>query len=260
MLIALLDNLGFEGFEENDGELNAFINEDIFDQSALNEIIAPLGLNYSIKHIAEQNWNANWESGFEPIIVFHPEKKNPFAHIRADFHAKNENVEFDLLITPKMSFGTGHHATTYQMIEQMSKIDFKGKTVIDFGTGTGVLAILAEKMGASTIEAIDNDDWSINNANENITANSCKKIKMTKAAYCCSSIGKADIILANINLNIIKDNLDNIISIAKPGTQILFSGILNTDETSICLAINSKRLNIISVDQKNNWLIIKVSM
>lgn len=258
ILVALLDDLGFEGFEENENELSAFIKESGFNSQLLNETIAPLDLNYTTSFIEEENWNANWESGFEPITVFHPENKKPFAFVRAHFHPVNNEVIHELLITPKMSFGTGHHATTLQMIEQMSLIDFKDKTVIDFGTGTGLLAILAEKMGASKIEAIDNDDWSINNSKENISTNACNKIVLTKADTCTSSIGKADIILANINLNIIIDNLEKIIEVSKEGAVILFSGILVDDKEKICSTINDKGLNIDLVSQNNNWLVIKV--
>ena len=260
MLIAMLDQIGFEGFEESETSLKAFIKESLFSQANLDEIATSLSCVYALNFIEEENWNANWESSFDPIMLLHPETKNPFAFIRAGFHEASTQAVHDLIITPKMSFGTGHHATTFQMMEQMSLIDFNEMNVIDFGTGTGLLAILAEKMGAKKIEAIDNDDWSINNAIENIEANYCNKINIIKADTCQIDSFKADIILANINLNIILSNLDNIINCGKPGTIILFSGILIDDEEQICLSIKSKNLNINSVSSKNNWLLINCSM
>ncbi len=260
MLIAMLDQIDYEGYEESDNNLNAFIKESLFNQGLLDEVATTLNCVYELKFIEVENWNANWESSFEPIMLLHPETKNPFAFIRAGFHEPSTHVVHDLIITPKMSFGTGHHATTFQMMEQMSMIDFSGLQVIDFGTGTGLLAILAEKMGASSIEAIDNDDWSINNAIENIDANQCSNINIIKADTCQIDAFKADVILANINLNIILANLDNIINCGKSGTTILFSGILVEDEETICLSLKGKKLNINSVSSKNNWLLINCSI
>ena len=120
---------------------------------------------YKYSIIEDKNWNEEWESQLQPVTI------NNFAGIRASFHEPLKNVEHEIIITPKMSFGTGHHATTFLMVEQMEKINFKNKTVLDFGTGTGILAILAEKLGAASVLAIDYDEWSINNALENIEAN-----------------------------------------------------------------------------------------
>jgi ribosomal protein L11 methyltransferase len=156
-----------------------------------------------------------------------------------------------------MSFGTGHHATTLQMMEQMSVIDFENKKVIDFGTGTGLLAILAEKLGAQIIEAIDCDDWSINNTIENVEANDCKKIKIVKADSCISSIGEADILLANINLNVIVENIENIKRASKLGAVVLFSGILISDKESISKTLISNKFSIEKMEHQSNWLVIK---
>ncbi len=141
LLIAQLSSIGFEGFEEEENSLKAFIPLAAFDEALLKEITSGSNLSYSQSTIEETNWNAVWESNFDSVIV------DDFVSIRADFHEQIKGVEHEILITPKMSFGTGHHATTYMMIKQMREIDFKDKTVFDFGTGTGVLAILAEKIG-----------------------------------------------------------------------------------------------------------------
>lgn len=252
ILLALLADAGYEGFEECTGELKAFIKEEEFDKAELDTVTQTLGTAYTIAEIEQQNWNAQWESSFEPVII------NDFAAVRAGFHAPVKNVLYEIIITPKMSFGTGHHATTYLMMEQMSHIDFNGKAVFDFGTGTGVLAILAEKMGAASVYAIDNDDWSIENTKENTGANGCTKIKVEKADTIDIS-HRYDTILANINLNVLLANIAAIASICKPGTIVLFSGILVNDEQALKEAANANRLVFNAVKERNGWLCIEAA-
>lgn len=255
LLIALLGNIGFNGFEEEAENLKAFIETTAFNKAEFNDIIEKDGFKYSKSIIYQTNWNQEWESGFSPVIVPDPITGQPFAVIRAGFHKAIQGVLFDLVITPKMSFGTGHHATTWLMIQQMSQLDLNGRTVIDFGTGTGVLAILAEKLGASKVIGIDNDDWSIRNAQENIQANHCSRIMLQKDETI--PVGeKADIILANINLNVIIANLDAILSAAKPGATILFSGVLASDRDQLRYALAEKKINIAETFIKDNWLAI----
>ncbi|MCP9750314.1 50S ribosomal protein L11 methyltransferase [Ferruginibacter sp. HRS2-29] len=250
-LIALLSEEGFEGFEETPGTLKAFIKEEDWQEPRFYDIMGLFpGLKYCQEIVENRNWNEQWESSFEPVLV------NDFAAIRASFHEPITTVKHEIVITPKMSFGTGHHATTYLMMEQMAEIDFTGKTVIDFGTGTGVLAILAEKLGAEKIEALDNDEWSIDNSRENIDANACKRIHLYKAETIEPSV-KADIILANINLNVITANLDAITAVCKPDTVVLFSGLLATDKDIIIPRLENNNLAIIGVFERNNWLAIK---
>ncbi len=253
--IAELSALNFYGFEEGENDLKAFIDQSNYTVSLLNAFTDKYQCKYAEKIIEEQNWNAEWESGFAPIEVLHFNSESVFTIVRAAFHQYSSNADYELNVTPKMSFGTGHHATTYQMIQEMSLIDFTNKSVIDFGTGTGVLAILAEKMGAKIVYAIDNDDWSINNAKENILANDCHKIILTQSNE-CNTENKADIILANINLNIIIDNLDQILNSSKIGSQILFSGILVEDQEKISFALTEKGFHIKKISSKNNWLVL----
>jgi len=253
--IAELSGLNFYGFQEGENDLKAFIDQSYYTDSLLNDFTDKYPCKFSEKIIEEQNWNAEWESGFAPIEVHHFNSESIFAIVRAAFHQYSSNADYELIVTPKMSFGTGHHATTYQMIQEMSLIDFTNKSVIDFGTGTGVLAILAEKMGAKIVHAIDNDDWSINNAKENILANDCDKIILSQLNECYADT-KADIILANINLNIILDNLDQILNSSKIGSQILFSGILVEDEEKISSGLTEKGFHIKKISSKNNWLVI----
>jgi ribosomal protein L11 methyltransferase len=200
MLVAQLSVVGANGFEEEKNLLKAFIAPENYNEWEAKQIIEQTGLTYSISIIEERNWNAEWEADFKPVLV------GDFCGIRAAFHKASDSVKHDIIITPKMSFGTGHHATTHMMVKAMEGLDFSNKTVFDFGTGTGVLAILAEKAGAKAITAIDNDEWSINNAIENFNSNSCHKILLSNNKEITGE-GVFDIILANINRNIILQNL-----------------------------------------------------
>ncbi len=255
MLIAQLSNIGFDGFEESNDFLDAYIPYTNFDQNLFDSIIDINVLKYTKLTIKEQNWNEKWESDFEPVEVYKPGSSKPFVYIRADFHPSKNTFEYDIEVTPKMSFGTGHHATTYLMIAQMGELDFNDKTVIDFGTGTGVLAILAEKMGASSILALDCDDWSINNAKENFEVNHCNLVTLLKAETIPTG-NKADIILANINLNIITENINAILEATKTGTKILFSGIMLHNESQIIQMLKNSNVKISDIIRRENWLAI----
>ncbi|MBL0146485.1 MAG: 50S ribosomal protein L11 methyltransferase [Chitinophagaceae bacterium] len=250
LLTALLANAGFEGFEEEDEQLKAFIKEEEFVQADLDEIINTIPLQYQQKLIAQQNWNAQWESSFEPVIV------DDFAAVRASFHQPITNVKHEIIITPKMSFGTGHHATTFLVMQQMSKLDFNEKSVFDFGTGTGLLAILSYKMGATIIDAIDNDEWSIDNAKENIQANNCTDISIALA----NSIDTAkqyDIVLANINLNVLTASAGSIAKICKPNATIILSGFFGTDVPQMQAALTMHNISIINQLQKGDWVCLR---
>ena len=249
ILIALLADIGFDGFEENENDLKAFIPETKFDKETLDAVTSSNNLSYTLTVIEQQNWNAQWESSFEPVVV------NNFAAVRAGFHQPVNNVQHNIIITPKMSFGTGHHATTYLMMEQMSQLIFTDKSVLDFGAGTGVLAILAEKMGASAITAIDNDDWSIENAKENIVTNNSRNILLQKAASIPPNL-KYDIILANINLNVILQNMELIAKACKPGTKILLSGFLITDEIQIKASLIDNGITFTSFTHQKGWICV----
>jgi ribosomal protein L11 methyltransferase len=249
ILIALLANIGFEGFEEAGNLLQAFIKEEEFNETELKAIAESMQLSYTVDSVEQQNWNAAWESSFEPVII------NDFAAIRAHFHQPVPNVQHEIVITPKMSFGTGHHATTYLMMEQMSGINFIGKSVLDFGTGTGVLAILAEKMGATDIVGIDNDDWSIENAEENLQRNQATHIQINKAEEVVAG-KKYDIILANINLNVITANMRALAESCATGATVLLSGFLNTDIDQIKTALEANNLQFISFTRKKDWICV----
>lgn len=248
ILVSTLADQGFYAFEEENNLLNAYIREEDFEEEKFREFLPP-GTFFTKNIIEEENWNQQWESGIAPVIV------NDFAAIRPAFHAPVKEVKHDLVITPKMSFGTGHHATTFLMVELMKEINFENKTVIDFGTGTGVLAILAEKCGASKVTAIDMDDWSIDNAGENIVANHCKKITLKKQDDLAGE-EFADIILANINLNVLKNSSSSLTSLLKSGSVLLVSGFLVSDEMEMQLIFQEKGLVKKRAKQRGDWLAI----
>lgn len=271
MLVAELSELGFEGFNEEEleegqndgvdlsnglgvgaGHCKTYMLATHFEaelvQNELDIIFNKYNITYLKSVIKEQNWNAVWESNFEPIRV------GDFVGIRAHFHPEFEpTVAHDLRITPKMSFGTGHHPTTFSMIQLMQKIDFKAKTVYDFGTGTGILAILAEKLGANNVLAVDNDDWCIENANENMLNNASKVITIQKVA---SALQKEqfDIVLANVNRHIIEANMDELTQIGKPGGILVLSGLLIEDQSDIVELAASKGWQFQEAQPLNGWV------
>lgn len=247
-LIALLSEQGFDGFIEEGMTLIAFIPEASFSQQDFEKILEKFSiLAYSKTIIENINWNQKWEEEFQPVTV------DDFAGIRAHFHQPLKGVQHEMVITPKMSFGTGHHATTYMVIQLMRDLDFKGKKVLDFGTGTGVLAILAEKMGAAAISAIDSDEWSITNATENCEQNNCSVISL-KQADAVPADGQYDIILANINLNVILANMPTLASVAVQSAKIILSGFLTSDEQTIITSANASGLKKIALLRQKEWI------
>lgn len=247
-LIALLNELEFDGFEESENELKAYIVETIFDETSFAEMMKSLELNYTTHTIQSQNWNAVWEAQFEPVLV------NDFAGIRAHFHPSfARQVAHEIIITPKMSFGTGHHATTWMMMEQMQHIDFKNKQVLDFGTGTGILAILSEKLGATHVLAIDIDEWSIENAKENIERNNCIAINVQQADSVATDL-KYDVIVANINKDVILRNIKQLSDCLNGEGHLLLSGLLAEDEQDILAATSSSKLKHRHTVHRGQWI------
>ncbi len=222
-IVAMLALIGFEGFEETGDSVKAYIMKKEFNEIGVKETAEQFSLIYQTKELPSQNWNAVWESNFEPVVI------DNFVAVRANFHSPVSFVQHEIVITPKMSFGTGHHATTTMMIQQMRHINFANKKVLDFGAGTGILSILAEKLGASYILAIDNDNWSIENSKENIAQNGCSKIRIELKNN--ADVDQfSDVILANINRNVIIENLMFLSSQLTKNGCLLVSGLLAEDE------------------------------
>lgn len=247
ILIADLSDNDFYAFEQDENVMSAYIENKNFDEEKLKILLKDAPYKYS--DIEEKNWNEVWEREVHPVII------ENFVGIRASFHEAIQNVKHEIIITPKMSFGTGHHATTSLMVKQMAKIDFKDKIVVDFGTGTGILAILAEKVGAATVFAIDNDEWSINNALENIDANHCKSIQLEKQDN-IKSLPFVNVILANINFNVLSANVIDFSRHSQPGSILVASGFLQKDEESIMRIFVKNRFQKIGSEHKDGWLVM----
>ena len=243
-LISLLNDFNPEGYEQNDHALIAYFPAKDYHPEDMEQILH--GFDHTSREIQEQNWNKVWESNFEPVIV------DDFCAIRAEFHQPIQGVQHEIVITPKMSFGTGHHATTHMMIRQMKDMDFGNKNVFDFGTGTGILAILAEKLGAREVIAIDVDDWSIENAHENLNRNSCSHVELALS----SSIPhrQFDIILANINRNVILQYQTDLIKATVNDGYLLLSGLLNSDKGIILETFLPQGLSLEKELERNNWI------
>lgn len=248
ILLAQLLDLGFEGFEEEQHSIKATVSAEGLDFGFADEWLQEKGYDFTWEILAEQNWNSLWESSFEPVVV------DDFVRVRAHFHVPEAHVKYDLIITPKMSFGTGHHATTYLMILAMRALPIKGKRVFDFGTGTGVLAILSAKMGASAVEAIDIDSWSIENAAENIHANDVQEKIDLRQDDSPAQVRQSDIILANINKSIIMQFMPVLSQKLTPGGNLVLSGLLVDDEQDTEIVAQQAGLLREQRLELNNWL------
>jgi len=251
VMVAYLGEIGFDSFVENDKGSVAYIPSSQWDEEALKDAIERLDfarVSYGFKTIADQNWNATWEAQFEPIDVAGK------CYIRAPFHASKAGVRHEIVIQPQMSFGTGHHATTFQVVKSMLSLDFEGKSVLDMGSGTAILAILAEQLGAKYVDAIDIEEWAYNNAKENAELNECHKIEV--------KLGDADllpseptyhIVLANINRNILLADMDRYVKSMLPKAYILFSGFFPGDNALISDKATSLGLEMREVNEKDGW-------
>jgi ribosomal protein L11 methyltransferase len=250
ILLAILTDYGFTGFEQFPDRLIACIPEIEFSEESL-QFVYDNQIPFEKSVISPRNWNADWESSFEPVVI------EDFCAVRASFHQPIKSTEFEIVITPKMSFGTGHHATTWQMIRLMKDLDLKGKNILDFGTGTAVLAILAEKMGASSIDAFDNDEWSIENSRENIASNNCVLIHLSKNDK-IEDNKKYDVILANINKHVILSHMESIKNHLINEGVVLFSGLLLDDRDEIVSRAEEAGMRLEQVSTKDNWLALKM--
>jgi ribosomal protein L11 methyltransferase len=251
MLTAILAEAGYDGFEESEGRLFAYIGQSKFNADEVAEIAVQAGVSHETEIVAQQNWNALWESNFPPVIV------EDFCTIRAHFHDIVVTTPYEIQITPKMSFGTGHHSTTQLMMLMMRDIDFNGKSVLDFGTGTGVLAILAEMLGAQKILAIDNDEWCVENAVENAERNNCEQITVKIGSLENFVEEGADIILANINRHILLQYMKDLYRKLPPGGTLLMSGLLAEDKDIITDAAVAIGFEFKELREQLNWIALK---
>ncbi len=256
ILIAKLDEINFESYSEDENGIKAYVQTQKLDLDALKEIISIVAeqtqISFGINKLKQQNWNARWESSYSPVFI------NDDCVIRAHFHKSFPKIKYELIITPKMSFGTGHHQTTLLMMNEMFNLDFNNKYVLDIGTGTGILAILASKLGAQSLLAVDIEEWAFNNAKENAELNKVSNIDFILGDARDIKNVKFDFILANINRNVILDNIAIYVNCLKDAGEILLSGFLNEDITLILE--RTKELNLKLVDLKNidKWQILRL--
>ena len=255
ILIALLSELEFESFLATETGVEAYVQEAFDNEQAVKEIsIDGFSLLYQRIEIPKTNWNEEWEKNFHPVFV------DDLVCIRAHFHPKTNDIKHDIVITPKMSFGTGHHDTTWLMSKTVFEIDVKNKSVLDMGCGTGILAILAHQLGATPVLGIDIDEWSIENSIENASNNNASVIAFEKGDIALlSTIATFDVILANINKNVLKKDLAHYYNALKNNGTVLLSGFFVADVAELSeLAINIG-FEVIKHYQKNEWAVIKLN-
>ncbi|MCW5906867.1 MAG: 50S ribosomal protein L11 methyltransferase [Chitinophagales bacterium] len=251
-LVAILGNYHFEGFEETSESLKAYVPAEKARTLHVKEVLFDNDfshIRFTETLLEEKNWNEEWEKNFEPVAIAER------VSIRAPFHAPL-NTKYEIVIEPKMSFGTGHHATTASVVELMLKQDFKHKQVLDFGSGTGVLAILAEKLNAAKIVAIDNEVWAYNNCLENTANNNCVNITCLYGDDTHSFAQKFDVILANINRHVILQNMAKWKELLNDKGLLIVSGILQSDEQPVMSEANRIGLVKNELVINNGWLAI----
>ncbi len=254
ILMAELGELGFESFVENEEGLLAYILKSEWQEQTLDDLFVlqhpDFVISWTSKEIEQQNWNAEWEKNFHPIRV------GDRCMVRAPFHAKEE-VTFDIVIEPKMSFGTGHHETTYMMLQHILNTDFEGKSVLDMGCGTGVLAILAKMKGARSADAIDIDEWCYLNSLENVERNNCADIQVFQGDSSLLNGKKYDIILANINRNILLEDIPIYANSLNKGGALFLSGFYLEDLDAISSKCAAHGLEFEKNLEKNRWVSAK---
>ena len=255
VLIAELGEIGFESFAESEEGFLAYIREDLFDADLIGKLqiieLNPDCFSYTYQLVEDQNWNAVWESNYEAVVIANR------CGIRAPFHPENKDVEYDLVIEPKMSFGTAHHETTSNMIEFLLEEDLKNKTVLDMGCGTSVLAILAAKRGGINIYAIDNDEWAYENSLENTERNQVPEIKVLLGDAALLHDMSFDVIIANINRNILLNDIKHYVNVLNDNGVLLMSGFYEQDIPAIKEETEKYNLHFDRYKLKNNWVAIR---
>lgn len=250
----LIDTLGNEGpyesFVETRDGLQAYVQASQYDAAWLAATVQafPVPLQYKAAEMEDKDWNAEWEKGHQAVLV---EYDGGSVWVRAPFHPHRGDVDYELIIEPKMSFGTAHHPTTYMMLSYVAELDLVGKRVLDMGCGTAVLGILAKMRGASYVEGVDIDEWAFNNARENAAANGVEiALKLGNAT---SLQGNFDIIIANINRNILLNDMDRYAAVLNPGGSLLLSGFYEADEGVLIAKANTLGMTLKSKKNRDGW-------
>ncbi len=254
ILIAQLEEKPFESFEDTKDGITAYAQKKNWNNSTVEDLDIfqnpDFIITYTIEEIEQVNWNQEWEKNFEAIDV------DGVCHVRAPFHPKT-NAQFDIVIEPKMSFGTGHHETTHMMIQHLLENDIQNLKTLDMGCGTAILAILAEMKGAKPIDAVDIDNWCYLNSLENVERNNCKNISVYEGDAALLENKKYDLIIANINRNILLNDMQAYVNCLNPNGIILFSGFYEEDIPYINDSCTEKGLTFVKKMQRNNWVSLK---
>ena len=256
ILLAELGEIHFDIFEDSDTGLIAYCQTDLFNLALFAEVIKRyevLGpISFQINELEKQNWNAVWESNYDPIRISNQ------VFIRANFHESEPGYAMEIVINPKMSFGTGHHETTFLMTQALFEIDLQGKSVLDAGTGTGILALVAKKLGAHDVKGFDIDPWSIENSIENAGLNQCEDIIFVEGTIVNESLKKYDVLLANINRNILLSEMHEYSKRIVDGGLLLLSGFYAEDVPMIGKSALENGLISVAQTEKNRWTCIKL--
>lgn len=252
ILIAELADLGYESFVEGETEMKAYILEEDFSETTLENLKEQYAtlfpIPFTFKKIKPENWNQKWEENFEPITV------QDKVLVRSTFHEINKDYDYEIIINPKMAFGTGHHATTHLMIEFQLDLDFEAKTVLDLGTGTGILGIMASKLRATIIEACDNDAQAVVNCQENILLNQVKNMNVFTGTVSDVNVEqKYDILLANINRNVLLNEMNAYAQRSKDNAYLVLSGFYEIDIEKILKEAEPQGFQFISKKIRNDW-------
>lgn len=260
ILMAEIAEVGFDTFMENEKGFEAFAEQSNYDKEKLHEIKEKYSqftpITFYQDRIEKKNWNEEWEKNYEPILV------DDRCLIRASFHIPEKQYPYEIIITPKMSFGTGHHQTTYLMVKSQMEMDHRNKTVIDAGCGTAILSIMASKLGAASVEAFDIDDWSVINGQENIEVNGCNNIHIRQGKISDLTFEhNADIILANINKNILLEEMHQYAAYLNLGGQLLLSGFYENDIPDLLKEAARYSLTQVTSNTREKWaaLLLKKS-
>lgn len=254
ILIAELGELPFESFVETDFGVTAYIQKSLWHEGLLDDLFvlqsSEFTASYTVEEIEQVNWNEAWEKNFDPIDV------DGICHIRAPFHPKTD-AQFDIVIEPKMSFGTGHHETTHMMIQHLLEMDVAGKSTLDMGCGTAILAILASMKGADPIDAIDIDNWCYLNSIENAERNDIHNINVYEGDASMLVDQKYDLIIANINRNILLNDMARYVACMNPGSTLLLSGFYDEDIPAIDACCTELGLTFVKKFERNKWVSLK---
>jgi ribosomal protein L11 methyltransferase len=251
ILIAELSEIGFDSFLETEEGIDVYAPSDSFDRESFEGVLSQYqdAASISVKEgkVAKVNWNEEWEKNYDPIAV------GDLVYVRASFHPSQAGFQHEIVINPKMSFGTGHHATTYQMLKLQGEVDHQGKRVLDVGSGTGILAIMAHLLGAKEVQAFDIDDWCVDNGNENFALNGMDIQMGLGTIRDVNPSGLFDIVLANINKNVLLDEIPIYAGLLKPDGFLFLSGFYTPDVDDLMEIASPLGLKLEKQSERNQW-------